>query len=230
MDAMYVNRDGENPELRYSLRTLRQNVDHNEVWVFGGAPSWLDTNEVNYRHRHQSNNVYQSARDHLKAACNSAEVSDPFLLFNDDFFAMRHVGEVPVYHRGSLEALLAEFTTSKTPWAKGLHETAAFMARQGMLEGAMSYDTHLPLVIHKEPMREAFRVAKSMRGPAIHLRTLYGAIANLGGEYHPDPKVLRRSFPFPTGAWLSSSPETYRATVEPVLRYLFPDPCPYEKG
>jgi hypothetical protein len=229
MDVVYVNRDGENPELRYSLRSLRQNVDHNEVWVFGGAPTWLDLNEVNYRHRNQGSNVYLAAREHLRAACNSPEVSDPFMLWNDDFFAMRPVGEVPVYHRGPFQDLLVEFAPSKIPWAKGMRETAEVMEKQGLLQCAMSYDTHLPLIIHKAEMLEAFRTARQVRANAIHLRTLYGAVANLGGEFHPDPKMLRRSVPFPPGAWLSSSPETFRSSVEPVLRYLFPDKCPYER-
>jgi hypothetical protein len=41
--------------------------------------------------------------------------------------------------------------------------------------------------------------------------------------------MLRRSDPFPAGAWLSSSDDTFRSTVEPVLRYLFADKSPYEK-
>lgn len=228
MDVVYVNRDGGNPELQYSLRTL-VNVDHDRVWLFGGAPSWINEDTVLFKKRMQGGTPYSSTRGHIQAACGTAEVSDPFVLWNDDFFAMRHVGEVPVYHRGLMEPLLEKYASMKTPWGKGLHETAALMKKRGMLTGALSYDVHLPLVVHKTEMREALRLAKSVHTDAVHLRTLYGAVANLGGIEHEDPKLLRRSDPFPRGPWLSSSDDTFRSTVEPVLRYLFPDKSPYEK-
>lgn len=227
MDIVYVSRDGENPELRYSLRTL-VNVDYDRVWIFGGAPVWT-SDEIMYRRRRQGGSPYSSTRDHIAAACNTSEVSDPFVLWNDDFFAMRPVGEVPVYHRGSLEALLDSTAAMKTPWARGMRETAGFMDKRGLLAGAMSFDVHLPLVIHKDPMREALRLAKNVRADAIHIRTLYGAVAGLEGVEHPDPKMMRRSDPFPRGAWLSSGDDTFRPVVEPVLRYLFPDPSNYER-
>jgi hypothetical protein len=228
MDAVYVCRDGENPELRYSLRTLA-NVEHDRVWIFGGAPVWVDFTEVTFRKRMQGGSPYSSTRGHIGAACNTPEVSDPFLLWNDDFFAIQPIGEVPVYHRGPLEPMLEKYAAMKTPWGKGLRETAAAMEKRGLLADALSYDVHLPLVVHKTEMREALRLAKTIHTDAIHLRTLYGALADLGGVEHHDPKMLRRSDPFPAGAWLSSSDDTFRSTVEPVLRYLFADKSPYEK-
>lgn len=228
MDVVYVNREGANPELRYSLRTLKK-VDHDRVWIFGGAPSWLNQNTVEFRKRPQSGTPYSSTRGHIQAACGTSEVSDPFVLWNDDFFAMRHVGDMPVYHRGPLDAVLEKYATMKTPWGKGLRETAALIEKRGLSVGAMSYDIHLPLVIHKAEMREALRLAKSIHADAVHLRTLYGALADLGGIEHEDPKLMRRSDPFPRGAWLSSSDDTFRSTVGPVLSYLFPDKSPYEK-
>jgi hypothetical protein len=224
-DVVYTNKDGENLELRYSLRTLA-NVDHDRVWVFGGSPAWLEN--VKYRHRMQGGSPYSATRGHIAAACNTHEVSDPFLLWNDDFYAMQKIGVVPVYHRGPLKAVLEKYAAMRTPWAKGLRETAALLEKQGLTK-ALSYDVHLPLVVHKTPMREALRWAKDVRTDAVHLRTLYGAIADLGGVQHPDPKLIRRSDPFPRGVWLSSSNDTFRSTVEPVLRYLFPDKSPYEK-
>ncbi len=227
MDVVYVCRDGENPELRYSLRSL-DNVDHGKVWIFGGAPVWVDQDNVHFRRRMQSGSAYSSTRGHIGAACNTPEVSDPFLLWNDDFFAMREVGEVPLYHRGPLDAMLERFATTKTLWAKGLRETAHLMEKRGVLENAVSYDTHLPLIVHKTEMLSALRWAKEARTDAIHLRTLYGVWIGNSVE-HPDPKIMKKSGPFPEGAWLSSGDDTFRSTVEPVLRYLFPDKSHYEK-
>lgn len=229
MDVVYVCKDGDNPELRYSLRTL-MNVDHGRIWVFGGSPSWLDHDALEYRKRVQSGSPYSSTRGHIGAACNTPEVSNPFMLWNDDFYAMHPVGSMPVYHRGSMEQTLEEFATLKTLWGKGLRGTAALMEKRGMLAGAMSYDLHIPLVIYKAEMREALRLARHVSADAVHVRTLYGALSGIGGIEHHDPKLLRRNDPFPGGDWLSSQDNTFRSTVEPVLRYLFPDKSPYEKG
>lgn len=229
MDIIYVTRDGENPELRYSLRTLSNLERFDRVWVFGDAPTWVDISTLTYVNRRQVGSPYASVRAHIKAACDTPEISDPFMLWNDDFYLMRPLIEVPVYHRGSLEEVVKLAEGLRTPWGKGLKATADFMAKNRMLEGAMSYDTHLPLIVHKAPMREALKRASHVTADAVHVRTLYGAIADLGGEYHVDPKMLRKSDPFPPGVWLSSGNDTFRTPVEPVLRYLFPDPSPYEK-
>lgn len=226
MDTIYVCRDGENPELRYSLRTL-VNVEHDRVWIFGGAPRWITG--LTHRKRAQGGSPYSSTRGHIGAACNTPEVSDPFLLWNDDFYAMHPIGSVPVYHRGSMEQTLEEFVSLKTPWGNGLRATAALMEKRGMLAGAMSYDLHVPLIIHKAEMLEALRLARDVSADAVHVRTLYGALSGIGGVTHCDPKLMRRSDPFPRGAWLSSKNDTFRSTAEPVLRYLFPDKSPYEK-
>ena len=228
MDIVYVCRDGENPELRYSLRTL-QNVNHDRVWVFGGAPRWLNTGTVNYVRRRQDATPAHSTRGHIMAACKTPGVSDPFMLWNDDFYAMKKIGDVPIYHRGLLVDHVERMTGYHTPWSKGLRITADLLEKQGMLDGALSYSIHLPLIVHKAEMLEAIDVARKTNAQHFHLRTLYGAMANLGGDKYIDPKVLRRSDPFPRGPWLSSSPDSFRHSVEPVLRYTFPGASPYEK-
>lgn len=228
MDVVYVCRDGSNPELRYSLRTL-VNVEHDRVWIFGGAPNWINLAKITLQRRRQGGSPYASVRGHIGAACNTVDVSDPFVLWNDDFYAMHYVDPMPLYHRGPLESVLKTYAMLKTPWADGLRKTAALMERREMLAGAMCYDVHLPLVVHKAPMREALRLAKNVPTDAVHLRTLYGALSGLEGVEHHDPKLMRRTHPFPRGAWLSSSDDTFRSTVEPVLRYLFPDKSPYER-
>ena len=227
-DVVYVVRDGENPELRYSMRSL-QNVNHDNVWVIGGSPSWLNHDFVEHIPRIRGGSAYRTTREHIRAACNTRQISDPFMLWNDDFFAMRWVGDVPLYHRGPLVEMLAEFKTVKTPWANGLRATAGAIQRSETYTGSehLSYDAHLPLIVHKDEMMHALRDASKLNIDAVHTRTLYGNRIG-GGVYHPDPKMMSRSQAFPRGAWLSSSSNTFPGMIEPVLRYIFPDPSIYE--
>jgi hypothetical protein len=117
----------------------------------------------------------------------------------------------------------------RTAWTKGLNATAATLKRLGKRDNALSYSIHLPLIIHKAKMMEAIRLANEVSAVHVHLRTLYGVTADLGGEEYVDPKVLRRGDPFPRGPWMSSSPDSFRTSVEPVLRYLFPDESSFER-
>lgn len=227
MDIVYVNRDGENLELLYSLRSIFY-VEYDQVWVFGGRPSWLNTDKVKLVRRNQNGSPYRSTRGHIAAACNTKEVSDPFLLMNDDFFAMRP-WDTEVLNRGPLEDMLVKHENLKTLWAKGLRETASMLDASG-LDQKLSYDLHAPLIIQKKEMREALKWAEKSRIDGIHVRTLYGNLARLGGTQIEDPKLMRRSDPFPKGPWLSSGDDTFRSTVEPVLRYTFPNPSIYERG
>lgn len=227
MDVVYVNRDGENPELRYSLRTLHH-VTHHQVRIFGGAPSWVNPDWVHHHKRMQSGSSYRSTRAHIKAACGTPEVSDPFMLWNDDFFAMKPIGEVPLMHRGPLDAMVERHGGMKTLWARALRETAE-MVEKRLGPMGLSYDLHAPLIVHKEPMRDALRWAEKAKCDAVHTRTLYGNLADLGGAETHDPKMMRRSGPFPAGPWLSSGDDTFRSAIEPVLRYLFPDKSVYER-
>lgn len=227
MDAVYVNRDGENPELRYSLRSLAH-APHRGVWVFGGAPHWLNTDRVSYVPRPQKLSSYLSTRAHLQAACETDDVSDPFTLWNDDFYAMRPTSVIWM-HRGPLADLIRQFAQHRTPWVKGMTEAATILNREG-IEDPLSYDTHHPMIVHKEEMLAALRLVRNARVDAVHLRTIYANLIGGGGTLVEDCKLLKRTDPFPRGPWLSSGDGTYRSTIEPVLRYTFPDPCIYEKG
>lgn len=228
MDVVYVNRDGGNPELAYSLRSLK-NVPHHNVWVVGGAPYWLNTDTVRYLPRPQSGSPYTATMDHIMVACCNLEVSDPFMLWNDDFYAMKPV-QVQTLHRGRLADLIRQYSMQRTPWSKGMADAYRVLAGFD-LDDPVSYENHIPMIIHKEVMRSAVRVVQRLKmGEFSHLRTLYGNMADLGGVEAPDVKMVRRSDPFPKGPWLSSGDATFRATVEPVLRYLFPDLSPYERN
>lgn len=228
MDAVYVCRTGENPELRYSLRTLEKNVDHGAVWIFGDAPAWVDRASVEVVQNPQKVSPYASTRSHIAKAINDPRVTSPFTLWNDDFYAMRPVNEIVLMNRGPLGKMLTDYRGPRTPWVRALHDTMRLVSGMGVKE-PLFYDLHVPIVVWKDVMEEALKIASRAREDAVHVRTIYGNLLREEGVTIEDPKMHRRTDKFPTGPWLSSSDGTFRSAVEPVLRYLFPDPCPYEK-
>ena len=200
------------------------------MWIFGDAPAWVSRPNVRVVHSPQQNSAYASTRTHLRRAIEDDRVSDPFALWNDDFYAMRPVWLVPM-HQGPMSALLLKERRGETRWVKGLRETLDLLRAHGYDE-PLSYDVHTPLLIRKDAAREALKMAAQVKEDAVHVRSIYAALAGLNGLNGlqiKDPKMHHRLDPFPTGAWLSSSAATFRLTVEPVLRYTFPHRSIYEK-
>lgn len=234
MDVVYLCREGENEELRYSLRSLI-NLPHERVWVFGGAPEWAT--EIEHVPVDQHDTKYRVTTRALRAACEHPGVSDPFALWNDDFYVMRQVDEVPVLHRGLVADVLADYVRrwhGGSSYSRGMAQTAALLASLGFPR-PLSYELHVPLPIHKGAMLKALDVGAASGIAVLHKRTLYGNLARLGGERLSDVKIVGgregriagRGIAHARSTWLSSSDASF-AGLEPLLRHRFPAPSRHE--
>lgn len=223
MDVVYTCRNGSNEELRYSLRSL-VNVPHDRVWIFGGWPAWV--NNVTIVATPQKAPKYDVTFNSTREACLNPEVSDPFWLWNDDFYAIAPTSPEH-YHRGPVRDVLSIYE-EKFPtgtYALGMRNTLEVLEANGC-QDPLSYELHVPLVVHKAPMLEAIRMGDG------HLRwnkrTAYGAIAGIGGEYMADVKVYDSTTLNHEGPWLSSCDRTYQAVYR-GLKTLFPEPGIHER-
>jgi hypothetical protein len=234
VDVVYLCRAGENEELRYSLRSLA-NLPHERVWIFGGKPEWVTGVEL--VPTDQRGAKYKVTTRAMRAACEHPDVSDPFILFNDDFYVARPVSEVPVLHRGLVADVLADYRRrwhGLSAYSRGMMQTAELLESLGFA-APLSYELHLPLPVHKRAMIEALDVGAAAGIAVLHKRTLYGNLARLGGERLTDVKIttprdgriVARHVARAGSAWLSSGDTTFRE-LEPFLRHRFPAPSPHE--
>jgi len=227
-DIVYVVRRGErNEELRHSLRSL-QNIRHGTVHMAGYMPSWVQ--EAAYIRVDSHFDKYRSSTLNLEAACQNPYVSDPFWLFNDDFFVMKKLDTLPIYHRGPVEEVIPYFqeTYPSSPYLRVMQATLALLRAEG-IDYPLSYELHIPLLIHKQPMLEAIARGRSTR--AFHKRTYYGNISGIGGTYSDDckvrPGIMRdwRTWPL-----LSTSDDVFREhEVGTYIRDLFSTTSVYER-
>jgi hypothetical protein len=226
MDVVYLVKHKEkNEELRHSLRSLT-NLKHDRVWMAGHRPKWV-TNVGLIPVRPQSNKNRATTMN-LQAASRRKEVSDPFILFNDDFFVLHLLDEIPAYHRGPLSEWI---TTSGvvSGYMQGALKTLKHLRELG-IEEPLSYDLHLPLVVHKKTMLKAIDHCYGIR--AAHKRTVYGNLADLGGELVGDCKI-RDQNTVPGADWLFTSTEDgsfANGSVGDYLRARFSEPGPYEEA
>jgi len=230
-DIVYITSANEiNDELKYSLRSLA-NLPHGRVWLVGYKPRWVTG--VEYLPQMQRGDKHDNTWNNWLAAARCPDISDQFVLFNDDFYVTRPIGQVEPLHRGSL----AEAAVSYRAWGSRFYEqravrTAALLARRG-IETPLSYELHVPMMVSRAKLLEAaewLQAQPGVRPGAVAKRTLYGNWAGAGGERAHDVKVQTADgappdTPLP---YLSTSPQSWRGRVGGWLREHFTEPGPYE--
>jgi hypothetical protein len=228
VDAVYICRDGDNEELRYSLRSVAANMPHKNVWVVGGKPDWYSGNFIEVR---QDKDKYSNARANLRAIVECGDISPEFVLMNDDFYVLRKVDSVPYYHGGDLMDKIKTFEgfAAKSRYLQILWDTVHVLAYHGS-PTTLDYAIHVPMRMEKENLGP-------LLGYEASIRTLYGNLFRVGGERIDDVKVHTSprggpeqydyestDFPF-----LSTADRTFWQVRKGLLKGLFPNPSTFEK-
>lgn len=225
MDAVYLVREGDNPELRYSLRSLR-NVPHGRVWIVGHKPSWV--RNVGHLQTRQGRDRYENTLKAVHTACTHPDISEDFQLWNDDFYALEPT-EIPTWHLGPLD--VSRIRSGNGPTHQGGMLYTYRLLRKWGVDPVLDYAIHVPMVVNREKMIAALRKAGTgIR--ALHRRTLYGNLYQVGGEQVEDVVVPNRRAVWKEGAvWASSNDRTFNeGAFGKAIRDLFPDPSPYEEA
>lgn len=235
MDVVYVVKPSErNEELRYSLRSVAANLTHDRVWLSGYTPTWAAN--VGSIANDQTTSKHGNALGNLLAACRHPDVSERFVLMNDDFFVTAPVETVPTLHRGPIAGVLADYKRQfprGSRYTEAMAETLDTLRSWSIVGGEpLSYEMHAPMVIHKAAMIEVIERARrcAIDVERIHNRSLYGNVARLGGEQVDDVKVYTRQpiSPLPK-PFVSTHDGSFRAGwIGRVLRSKFREPGPYE--
>lgn len=227
LDIVIPVREGENEELRYALRTIDAHVPHANVWVIGGRPAWLTG--VEHLAHSQRHGKYQNVRNARRLAATHPDISERFMLWNDDIYAMEPVADIPAYHRGPVSAVLAAYRArvGLSPYVLGMQETQRYLLEDGLAE-PLSYELHVPVILEKAKLLATLDVGEAhLKTP--HIRTLYGNIFGQPGPQIDDVKVYDSATTPVPGPWLSSSDESFNYGPGHVVRYLFPDPSRFER-
>lgn len=234
-DLVYVVRPGgDNEELRYSLRSVARNAPHRKVWIVGTVPSWVRNVEPLPLEPHLEK--FANQRQSLEAACARDDLSDVFVLMNDDHFVTEKITTWPTFHLGSASGFIArqlEGGRVRNTWVKAVRATAIWMAEQGHGD-VLCYEAHVPLLFNKAALGEL--LAAYPRGRYLTVGEMY-AVAGAGGvgENAGNAKVktdeefdakAAQAMPF-----LSSNETSFgELRVGEYVRSLFPTPSKYEEA
>lgn len=234
-DLVYVVRPGDdNEELRYSLRSVAKNAPHRKVWIVGTVPTWVRNVEALPLEPHPEK--FANQRQSLEAACLRDELSDRFVLMNDDHFVIEKLTEWPTFHLGPSSAFINQHLESgriRNTWVKAVRATAIWMDEQGHGD-VLAYEAHVPLLFDKNLLAEM--LAAYPGGRYMTVGEMY-AVAGAGGvgELVGNAKVktdeefdakLALDMPF-----LSTNEDSFEhLLVGDYIRTLFPTPSMYEEA
>lgn len=204
MDVVYfVKATLRNPELRYSLRSIEKNFPHNRVWFVGYCPRGFKP-DVFLDVKQDSNIKWENTSLLFKTVCKSEELTDDFVLFNDDFFVLRDVEQLPYYSCGTLESRskkLLNSNGSSSKYGRNLLNTANLLISRSL--PTINYAVHYPIIINKHEMNETFEEFPE----GLMWRSIYG-------NHHHKPNVEVTDCKIRDNETIPSENSTYVSTED----------------
>jgi hypothetical protein len=228
MNFVYICKPGDNEELRYSIRSVLYSFPDAKIWVVGGKPSWYSGNYIPVDQNHHK---YANAISNLKAICDSSEISEEFVLMNDDFFIIKNIDRIDHFYNGLLSTKIDRYTkiTGSSMYIKKLILTRTKLIQYG-IDNPLDYELHIPMVMEKEKLKHIV-----LKYPSCLWRSMYGNIYAVGGSQMEDVKIYinkkhsaRSNEITEHSVFLSTEDQAFDLAFDKVLNSMFSNPTTYE--
>jgi len=182
MNFVYICRDGENEELRYSIRSIISNCKVDSLWVVGGRPDWYIGNYIEVTQKYSK---YKNAFNNFKTICNSSEIPDDFVLMNDDFFIINPIDKITSYYNGTLEEKIDAYETAlgRNSYVNRLKITQDKLIQMGF-DNPLNYEIHVPMAMSKKSFNDVLGINHNLL-----YRSIYGNIFSSNSIEMKDVKV-----------------------------------------
>lgn len=219
-DIIYILRNGKNEELRYSLRSVEKNYPHKRVIFYGGKPDGIEP-DLFVPYTQPGDTKWEKVRNTIELICKNDNLTEDFILFNDDFFIMKPVETPTNYYDGTLAERINSIERAlfgrHSVYSDRLRHLAETLKNAGVTN-PLNYAHHTPMIINREKMLETLK--KYPNEPMF--RALYGNINQIGGENMPDVKFYQRRQPFPVGQYASTADESWsQEKIGQIIRGKF---------
>lgn len=222
-------RSGENEELRYSIRSLVKNAPKGNVWVVGDKPNWYNGNFIPVE---QEANAYTNVRNQLRIVCETDEISNDFVLMNDDFFVINKISEIPTFYTGTLVDRISKMKEKKITnlgYIRLLLLSNNIIERSG-IKNPKDYELHTPMIMNKE------KLLPILKSKALW-RSAYGNINKIGGVQHHDVKIYGSDslhtregifIDINSEPFISGTESNFQFLLKTCLADMFTEPSIYE--
>ena len=225
-DIVYILRNGiRTDEIIYSLRSVEKNFPHGKIWIYGGKPEGIEPDEYVY-YEQEGENRYWKVRNTIEKICHNDNVSDQFWLFNDDFFILEPVDNIPLWADGTIEQrterIRQKHNGRKSDYAQRLDKTAEHLREKEL--PTMCYAVHVPMLVDR---KVALEVLEAFPDDPM-FRCLYGNWVDDEPTIESDVKIVEKA-PMPKGVQLlSTDDQVWRRRTRESMQELFPSPSRWE--
>lgn len=163
-------------ELETCLKLIDKNVPHRKVHIIE------QFNNSSYSMLPHINQILK-----LSWAIDNLDITDKFILFNDDFFVMQPIEDIPHYYRGTL----SDHIDSRKH--NDFYTRTLKITRDYLRDGALSYELHTPFIFNKFKLKNTLELLEPNINSGICplIRSVYGNKWKVGGEYLEDVKNIR---------------------------------------
>ncbi len=189
-DLLYILGRGSkwrNNEIRFSLRSVEKYLPHRYIFIVGECPKFL-RNVIHIPAIDPYECKTVNAIFKLRAACREIDLSERFVLMNDDFFILRPMKQVEPQILGTLADAIKNHSTKAGYYYQGLRKTHELLKASG-IDVPLDYEVHAPMIIEKQKFLEITDAVEWTEG-YLH-RSLYGNTFEIGGKPRKDTKVHR---------------------------------------
>lgn len=216
-DVVYYVKEGDNEELRYSLRSL-SNLPHDTVWIVGDKPDWV--RNVFFIPGNRFTERWWNAFDNVRLAANHPDIAEDIVMMNDDFFIMNRIDEVPVYWYR-----LFDGGHNNSPRIASFRYTKQLVG----VKDLKLYTTHTPLPVEKTKLAEVLDLVDPKAKWPPSWRSLYGNYWKIGGEKKEDIKFFNIYDGWDGADFISTEDKAFAyGKIGKQIRSRFPNKSPYE--
>lgn len=229
LDIVHFIKEGyDNEELRYSLRSIDQNLPHKSVWIYGWPPCGIQPDRV-ARFAQTGRTKWDRVRSMYEKLVLNDDLSENFILFNDDFFVMKPITKLPHFYAGTLEErykVIEDHFGGINSYTIRLRRTESRLKELGLT--TKNYELHIPMIINKKKFQEQLERYANEHGAS---RSFYGNTYKIGGTKTKDVKVYDLDGKFNHNTtFLSTTDESFESgKVGEFIRSKFPHKSRFER-
>lgn len=225
---VYLCKNGDNEELRYSLRSVEKFYPESEVWVIGGKPSWYQGNFIKIK---ETRDAFKNVKSALAETINNPMIPNEFIVMNDDFFFVRYVENIKTYVSGRLKDRVDINMVYGIKSSYVMRLAQLYRHCKRFRNPPLDFDLHVPMPVDKRLLEDVVR-------DSVMWRSNYGNrfVSDDQIEVIKDVKVYERpehqfrsydysnlELPF-----LSTNNDSFERVYNDVLKGMFTSPSKYE--
>lgn len=234
LDIIYIVKDTKyNGELRHSLRSVAKNFPHRNILFAGGLPEGLVPDgliKVEQNEGNKYDNVHK-VFEAINRCYQDGMENREFVIFNDDFFVLKPIKELPPYINGRLSTLKSNALKNNhnqiSRYTIRLDQIMDGLKRHHLT--SWNFELHIPMIYNADLLNQEF---ERMNDRNYQSRSTYGNMFYKRKDCiaRTDVKIYDKySIPEPDQDFVSTTDESFnQGKVGKYLREMFSEPCEYE--